>query len=296
MCDIQGESRKPLFSIVIPYYNPGPYFELAIKSVFAQTVSDWELLLIDDGSRDGSQAVAASIRDKRVKAFADGANRGLSSRLNEGARLASGEFLFRMDADDMMHPERLEQEGRVLGDSSDDTVLGTACYSIDANSEIVGWRPALARMHVGYRARHSFLHPSVAARTAWFRANPYSEEPIYRRSQDAELWCRTAPYAKFSWIQRPLQFYRELGVFSLPNYLATGSALVHLIKQIESNPVLCQFLIARERAKSGIAMGLSRLNRTDLLVRNRLSRLNLNMRSEAEQALKRVMETALPLG
>jgi len=296
MYDIQQEQRHPLLSVVIPYYNPGPYFALAIKSVFAQTVSNWELILIDDGSTDGSQAIAAGIRDERVRQVSDGVNLGVNYRHNQGTRLANGEYIFLMDADDIMHPERLEKQAEALCDAPRNTVVGTACISIDANSQVIGMRRAQLRKEIGYRARHSFHQPSVAASRSWFLANPYSEEPIYRRAQDAELWCRTSPHSEFRWIQRPLQFYREMGVFSLPNYLATGRALIHLFKQIENNPIRSSLLIARERAKMEIARVLFNLKMSDTLVRNRIDRMSLDERSEAERALKRVFNTEIPLG
>ena len=99
-----------LVTIAIPFYNPGPAFEDAIKSVFAQTYTNWELLLVNDGSTDDSLEKALAIKDSRVQVINDGKNLGLGARLNQIAQLASGEYLARMDADDIMHPERIENK------------------------------------------------------------------------------------------------------------------------------------------------------------------------------------------
>jgi glycosyltransferase involved in cell wall biosynthesis len=281
--------------MVIPFYNPGVFFLPALQSVFAQTFTDWELLLLDDGGTDGSVEVASRLQDRRVKVFADGANRGLSYRLNQGAQLASGEYLFRMDADDIMHPERLSQQLALLHASSQQTVVGTACYSIDRNSQVVGWRPVSVIQRSGFAARYSFVHPTVAAATAWFRSNRYSMEYIYRRAEDAELWCRTASHTEFKWIDQPLLFYREIGVFSIINYLAGEEALLDLIRRLEHRRAHRWWLGAKERAKIGLFRGLSALRCNDLIVRHRYRRLSPDRLVEAERTMSKVMQTTLPI-
>src|SRR4051812_7590490 len=100
-------STMPAASIGIPFMNNERELALAIRSVFAQTFEDWELLLCDDGSTDGSLELARSIEDPRVRVLTDGANRGLPARLNELARASTADIVVRMDADDVMLPTRL---------------------------------------------------------------------------------------------------------------------------------------------------------------------------------------------
>src|SRR5687768_7329955 len=99
----------PLVTIGLPFLNPGHRFEYALKSVFAQSFKDWELLLVDDGSTDQSLSIAERVNDPRVKYIHDGNNRGLPCRLNQITESASGRILIRMDADDLMHPTRVER-------------------------------------------------------------------------------------------------------------------------------------------------------------------------------------------
>jgi len=106
----RSAERKPLVSVGIPFLNPGPYLDLAVRSVFAQTYPNWELILVDDGSTDGSYERATAIQDPRVRVLRDGQNKGLPARLNEIVRLAKGELVARMDADDAMHPLRLAKQ------------------------------------------------------------------------------------------------------------------------------------------------------------------------------------------
>jgi glycosyltransferase involved in cell wall biosynthesis len=290
-----GGTVNPAVSVVLPFLNPGLFFLPALQSVFAQTFSDWELLLLDDGSSDGSCEIAARIDDPRVRLIADGLNRGLSIRLNQGAQLARGEYLFRMDADDIMHPDRLGDQLAILKFSSSDTVVGTACYSIDQTSSVVGLRPAHRRRQHGFAARHSFVHPTVAASTAWFRANPYSEEPLYQRAEDAELWCRTAAHSEFKWLPQPLLFYRELGVFSISNYLAGEQALLHLICQLEDKALRRRWLRMREMVKVGLYQRLEALHLNHLIVRHRYQRLQASEIEYANFAIRSILATNVPL-
>ena len=215
---------SPKVTVGIAFYNPGKYFELAIRSVFAQTFTDWELILLDDGSSDDSLALARSLRDPRVRVYSDGLHKRLNARLNELVSLTRAPYFFRMDADDVMHPERIERQYEELVRRGHDTVIGTNAYSIDAESNIVGLRyrrPATDSPLVA-----SFIHPTVAAATAWFRRNPYSESFVYHRSQDIELWGRTACVSTFVNLSEPLLYYREAGVLIRKLYwLPTWAAL-----------------------------------------------------------------------
>jgi glycosyltransferase involved in cell wall biosynthesis len=160
---------NPKVTVGISFKNPGGYFELAVKSVFAQTFTEWELILIDDGSNDNSLEFAKNINDRRVRVYSDGESKGLNIRLNQMVQLATTPYFFRMDADDIMHHQRLEKQYQVLSqyDDSQAVVIGSAAYSIDDTSSVVGLRHAKLSQHTNFNARHSFIHPTVAAKTAW---------------------------------------------------------------------------------------------------------------------------------
>jgi len=241
---------KTQLTIGISFKNPGEYFQLALQSVFAQTFSNWELVLMDDGSTDCSLALAKSIKDERVRVYSDGESRGLNVRLNQMIHLAQTPYFFRMDADDIMHPQRLEKQYQVLLQHDEDTVIGTGAYSINNNSHVVGLKPSRRNQKSGFDARHSFLHPTVAASTSWFCKNLYSDYFIYNRAQDAELWCRTTNKTKFINLPEPLIFYREHGTSSFSNYIGTSSGLLHLIYNEFNQPrQKCVYLFTRELLK-----------------------------------------------
>lgn len=197
-----------IVTVGIPFLNPGKRFESAIRSVFAQTIRHWEMILIDDGSTDGSVEFARRIQDSRVKLISDGERRQLPARLNQLAVLARTPLLARMDADDLMAPRRLERQCELLGHCDELSGCFTGCYIVDQNNRLTGTRglygidteDKLALLRMGL-----YLHPSLIGRTKWFLNNPYS--PNYPRAEDRELWVRTFGKARFQNIGDPLYYY-----------------------------------------------------------------------------------------
>lgn len=202
------QADKDLISVGIPFFNAEQFLSKAIESVISQSYDNWELLLLDDGSNDGSLEIAKDFeqQDNRIKVFSDGKNKGLGARLNELATLSNGEYIARMDADDIMHPNRLETQLQILKDNPNIDVLGTNAYVIDENDLVFGMR---YRENSGLTKVEHFIHPTIMAKKQWFIDNPYDEKAI--RIEDAELWYRTKNKNNFMIINEPLLFYREFG-------------------------------------------------------------------------------------
>lgn len=198
----------PEVTIAIPFYNAEAYFEMAIMSVLSQTFTDFTLLLLDDGSTDSSLKIAEKyLLDKRVKIISDGKNINLGNRLNSIPFITETKFLARMDADDIMHPQRIEKQLNILKNNPDIDVLGSNAYSIDENNDVVG-----KRMNVSGDSLVSvttFTHPTIIAKTEWFKKNPY--DVLALRVEDSELWLRTYNKYNFKSTTEPLLFYREIG-------------------------------------------------------------------------------------
>jgi glycosyltransferase involved in cell wall biosynthesis len=214
----------PRVSIGLPFYNSDATLSLAIRSVFAQTVEDWELLLLDDGSSDAGAELVRALRDPRVRLISDGRNLGLPARLNEIARLARAQYLARMDADDLMHPERLEHQLACFEMHPDVDIIGTGTYTIDGELKPCGVRGLgpLRRGRVAVLRGGMFIHPTVMMRTRWSLAHPYST--AYPRAEDFELWCRVADSVQALQIGLPLHFYREPVPVNLTAYRGTSAS------------------------------------------------------------------------
>lgn len=192
---------NPLVTIAIPFFNNGQYLLYAITSVINQTYRNWELLLVDDGSSDNSREIAeqAVRKDKRIRLFSDGLNKGLAVRLNESVSLAKGDYYARMDADDIMAVDRIEQQVHYLLNNPHVDVVGSSAMIIDRDNRITH--------SMNYQGvNDGFIHPTVMARTQWFRKNRYHEGLL--RSQDYELWLRSGSSSTFYNLTKPLLFYR----------------------------------------------------------------------------------------
>lgn len=285
---------KPTFTIGISFKNPGDYFPIALQSIFAQTFTDWELLLIDDGSTDDSPALALRLQDPRVRVVCEGKSLGLSARLNQMVQLSSAAYFVRMDADDIMHPDRLELQLKMLHACDQNTVIGSAAYTINSGNQVLGIQRR--RTQQGFGIRHSFVHPTVAAPVEWFRRNPYSEDAIFTRCEDAELWCRTALRSRFVNMAEPLLFYRQPRGLDHKKYLASNCGLLQvLFAHFSDRRLMFLWLFSRELAKIGFIGASFAFGRSDWLARRNSQPLPEREQHDAQQIIAKVMQQPLPL-
>lgn len=186
----------PLVSVILPFRNSERFLRASIESVRAQDFHDFELLAVDDGSEDASDDVvaAAGARDPRVRLVSAG-RLGLPGALNEGCRRASGEFLARMDADDLAMPWRLSQQVAALQASSDLVVIGGAIDLIDESDLTVGetWYAGsdAAVRAVLEQGTSPFCHPATTIRRAAFEAVG-GYRPACELAEDLDIWLRLA--------------------------------------------------------------------------------------------------------
>jgi len=199
-----------MVTIGLPFYNAEKYLALAIESVLQQTYTNWELLLLDDGSTDNSLSIAQSYaqKDSRIRVLSDSKNRKSGYRHNQAAQLTKTKYLAKMDADDIMHPNRIARQVEILETHSEIDVLGTNAYIINDDNKVIGTRYPIDSEERLERVK-DFMQPTIMAKTEWFLTNPYDIEAI--RLEDAELWYRTHSKYHFVRLNEPLLFYREVG-------------------------------------------------------------------------------------
>ncbi len=208
-------SNLPPISIGIPFYNAEETLLDAVRSIFAQTHQDWELILLDDGSTDRSLELARSIKDPRVQVHSDGENRRLAARLNQMSGLASYDFLARMDADDLISPNRLERQIKILLSKPEVDLVSTGVCSLTDENVPLGVRCVASDYTITgaslLAGRAGIVHASLVGRTAWFRRNKYRED--LTSSEDANLWIRAFSKDDLNvfFITEPLYYYREDG-------------------------------------------------------------------------------------
>lgn len=261
-----------MLTIGIPFYNSEKFLSKAIQSVLKQTYTNWTLILLDDGSTDNSLNIAKEFaeKDSRIKVLSDGQNKHLAYRLNEIAKLCQTKYLARMDADDIMHPERLEKQLKILEQNPEIDVLGSNAYSIDDNDNIQGIRMKIDNNEFKLLDCKSFIHPSIIAKTTWFRANPYDEKMV--KAQDYELWQRTLSKSVFKVYTQPLLFYREFGDNYYKKYFSGFSSKKYVASKLKSKKLYLESY--KHLAKGLLYYCLNLIGKENYLIQNRYVVLN----------------------
>lgn len=203
-------------SIGIPFFNAECYLEGAIKSIIQQSLKDWELILVDDGSTDNSLDIARSFaqKDTRIRVISDSLNKKLPYRLNQIIKESKGEYIARMDADDLIHPDRLRIQLEFLENNKNFDLVSTGLISINDKNQIKGIRKVdeIYSEFSEIKRHYPIVHASILARKTWYSRNNYNTK--MPRSQDYELWCRAISKndLKLAVLPEALYYYREEGL------------------------------------------------------------------------------------
>lgn len=203
-------NKPPLLTVAMPVYNAGKYLRLAALSIVRQTFTDWELLLIDDGSTDNALQGIADIGDARIRILRDGANKGLAARLNEAADMAQGRYFARMDQDDVSYPERFARQIAALQNDPKLDLVATRAIVIDENDHATGLFPyAISHEEICARPWRGFYlpHPTWMGRIEWFRKHRYTVPGPYF-CEDQELLLRSYCESRLGTLDEILFAYR----------------------------------------------------------------------------------------
>jgi len=182
---------------------------LAINSILWQSYQNWELILINDGSTDGSEDLIQDLTEQRIRYYADQRNRGLAARLNQGVHLARGEYIARMDADDIAFPERLARQVAYLESHREVDLLASSVLMVDGNNNPIGiMRAGDNHQQITRRPWHGFPmpHPTWMGRSEWFRTHPYDEAA--KKGQDQALLYQSYRQCRFAGLHEVLLGYR----------------------------------------------------------------------------------------
>lgn len=205
------EKDIPLVSVVLPVYNGGDFLADAIESILGQTFQEFELVAVDDGSTDESSLILKKYaeRDSRVRVISRG-NKGLPVTLNEAVDAARGEFIARMDQDDVSLPDRLGRQYDFMRDHPDVVVLGGAARFMDATGvPICTYHPPSDDLVLrNFFPNSPFIHPSVMFRKKDFiRAGKYPEMMKWG-GEDIIIFGRFAKLGLLHNLDEPLVNYR----------------------------------------------------------------------------------------
>lgn len=220
-------------SIGIPFYNAERFLPDAIRSVFAQTYEDWELILVNDGSTDHSLEIAQSVRDPRVRVISDGKNMRLAARLNQITQLARYDLIARMDADDLMSPTRIQKQVDFLENNPGVDLVTTGLFSVtdDLKPIYVRWNTKDNITHDELLERNIVVHAAIVARKRWYARNPY--DASLKVAQDYDLWLKSSYNDDFKlrFLPEALYYYREVDNVSIKKIFIAGKNGREMLKK-----------------------------------------------------------------
>jgi glycosyltransferase involved in cell wall biosynthesis len=226
---------SPLVSILMPVYNAHEYLVGALDSIRAQTYENWELIAIDDCSADDSFLTLAEYEriDPRIKAYKNMSNLGVGKTLDKAVRMARGEFIARMDADDSSYPDRFEKQVKFLLENPDVVALGGQVRLMDEKGKIFGVKTfptdsnkLYIRLYTGVPIQHPTLminKTKLPADFGWYGG--------WKKAQDLYLFFQLVKYGKLANLD---DFVLDYRFYSDSNSLKSPKDTYHITKQIRA--------------------------------------------------------------
>ncbi len=201
----------PQVSVVIPAYNAMKYLPDAVESVLRQTFTDFEVLIINDGSKDHIVQWASQLKDQRIRLISQ-ENQGLSAARNTGISQAKGDYIAFLDADDFWEATKLEKQVHCFEENPEVGLVHTWMVFVDEQGKSTGRvMPSFAEGQVWKKLleKNVIACPSVMARRQCFEKVGVFDCTL-RSLEDWEMWIRIAACYPFAVIQEPLAYYRQV--------------------------------------------------------------------------------------
>jgi len=204
-------SSVPKVTVLMSVYNGEKYLREAIDSILDQTFCDFEFLIINDGSTDSSTDIIRSYDDSRIRLIENEKNIGLTRSLNKGLKLARGEYIARMDADDISLPDRLEEQVSFLDEHKNVAIVSSSVIFINSCGKKVGsWNLAANSDEIKkifLKDQNQIAHPfSMYKKKCVEKVGMYREE--FEVAQDVDLWMRMIEQYDIANIKETLGMHR----------------------------------------------------------------------------------------
>jgi glycosyltransferase involved in cell wall biosynthesis len=184
-------NNTPLVSVVISALNAEKYIGTAIDSILAQTYTNFELIIINDGSTDNTEDIILSYKDRRIRLVKNETNLGLAKSLNKGIKLADGKYIARLDADDIAAKDRFEVQIKYLEYKPEIAVCGSYYRAFSEDNSTIIRQPLISeQIKIRLFFENPMGHPTVMMRNQIFKKDNYSYNESFRTAQDYDLWCR----------------------------------------------------------------------------------------------------------
>ena len=243
---------NPLISIVIPVHNGEKYIREALDSCLEQTYKDIEILVVDDKSTDGTLNILREYeaKDSRIKIFSVEKQNGLGNVINIGIRASKAKYIARMDADDIMYPDRIAKQLEYLEAHPECVALGGQVDIIDANSNIIGHRE-YAQEDKDLRKNiflfQPFAHPAVTLRKSTLEEIGLYPEDMWK-VEDVKLFLTLSTKGKFANLPNTVLKYRmtfqtESQSKMVDHFKKTSDIREWAIKELNIKPTVREYVI-----------------------------------------------------
>lgn len=197
----------PAISVIMPAFNAEKHIRESIDSILNQTFKDFELIIINNASTDSTVTIINSYTDNRIR-IANNPVKGVSSSLNMGLDLATGEFIARMDADDIAHPKRFERQLQYLDNHRDVDICGSWIQHFGAENGILKAPEKHERIKASMLFLNPMFHPSVMFKKPSFDKFSFEYDEHYVNAEDYILWANAIDILKFANVPEVLLKYR----------------------------------------------------------------------------------------
>lgn len=201
--------KTPKISVIMPTLNAEKYLKKAIDSILNQTFKNFEFIIIDDNSTDNTIKIIKNYKDKRIKLI-KGKNKGIASALNLGIKHSKGEYIARMDADDISLPQRLEKQIQFMDQHSEIGICGANVIPLTDDPKYKSWGNWLKTEPkvIDILSNVAFCHPTVILRKSTILKNGLYYKEGLRYTEDQELWFRAIKVTNFYNLKEKLFRYR----------------------------------------------------------------------------------------
>jgi glycosyltransferase involved in cell wall biosynthesis len=198
-------------TVLMPVFNGEKFLRQSIQSILDQSFVDFEFLIINDGSTDNTDFIVTGFKDDRIRYITNKTNQGLVNTLNMGIRLANGQFIARMDADDIAYPDRILKQYLYLKEKPEIDVLGCHIDLVDERGELIRER-LYSVQHDHIKLDSLFFcpmpHPGVIFRKDKLMDNDLFYDVNQHYTEDFELWQRALSILTFANVNEKLLQYR----------------------------------------------------------------------------------------
>ena len=199
---------NPKISVLMPVYNCRPFIEESVNSILNQTFKDFEFIIIDDCSTDGTYEYLQTLTDPRISIFRNKKNSGIAVSLNLGLEMAKGIYIARMDGDDISFPDRFAKQVTFMDEHPEIILCGGGYQSIGSSKFIFVPKSSHEDIILYLMSYSPIAHPTVFFRTKTLTNNNIQYQPEFVPAEDYKMWTVLSKYGKLANITDIVLYYR----------------------------------------------------------------------------------------